>query len=94
MNISAQSCKTWVNCWGSVIVKYINWLKVLNYIINHQICQVQERYTTPGEEAIVNVMVTAQTMTDINGNTVYALPHDRMQEVLRKFNRLSEQYTT
>jgi len=39
-------------------------------------------------------MVTAQTMTDINGNTVYALPHDRMQEVLRKFNRLSEQYTT
>jgi len=40
------------------------------------------------EEAILNAMVAAETMTGINGNTVYALPHDRLQTILRKYNRL------
>jgi L-aminopeptidase/D-esterase-like protein len=40
------------------------------------------------EEAIVNALVAAKTMTGVNGNTVYALPHDRLREVLKKYNRL------
>jgi L-aminopeptidase/D-esterase-like protein len=40
------------------------------------------------EEAIVNALVAAETMTGINGNTVYALPRDRLREVLKKCNRL------
>ncbi len=40
------------------------------------------------EEAIVNAMVAAETMIGINGNTVYALPHDRLLAALRKYNRL------
>jgi D-aminopeptidase len=40
------------------------------------------------EEAIVNALLAAETMTGINGNTVYALPHDRLQEALEKYNRL------
>lgn len=40
------------------------------------------------EEAIVNAMVAAETMKGINGNTVHALPHDRLREVLKKYNRL------
>lgn len=40
------------------------------------------------EEAIVNAMVAAQTMEGIDGNKVYALPHDRLKEVLKKYNRL------
>jgi len=40
------------------------------------------------EESIVNAMVAAETMVGINGNKVYALPHDRLQETLRKYNRL------
>ncbi len=40
------------------------------------------------EEAIVNAMVAARTMIGINGNTVHGLPHDRLQEALRKYNRL------
>jgi L-aminopeptidase/D-esterase-like protein len=40
------------------------------------------------EEAIVNALVAARTMTGINGNTVYALPHDRLRRVLRAYNRL------
>jgi D-aminopeptidase len=40
------------------------------------------------EEAIVNAMVGAETMKGINGNTVYAIPHNRLRDVLRKYNRL------
>ncbi len=42
------------------------------------------------EEAIINALVAAETMTGYKGNTVYALPHDRLKEALRKYNRLSE----
>lgn len=42
------------------------------------------------EEAILNAMVAAETMTGFDGNTVYALPHDRLKEVLKKYNRLQE----
>jgi D-aminopeptidase len=41
------------------------------------------------DEAIVNAMVAAETMTGIDGNTVYALPHDRLRAVLKQFNRLT-----
>ena len=40
------------------------------------------------EEAVINAMVAAETMTGIDDHTVIALPHDRLQEVLRKYNRL------
>jgi len=39
------------------------------------------------EEAIVNAMVGAKTMTGIDGHTVDALPHDALQEVLKKYRR-------
>jgi D-aminopeptidase len=42
------------------------------------------------EEAIVNALVAAETMTGLNGNTLHALPHDRLREVLRRYNRLRE----
>jgi D-aminopeptidase len=40
------------------------------------------------EEAIVNAMVGAETMTGFKGHTVIALPHDRLRQVLGKYNRL------
>jgi len=42
------------------------------------------------EEAVVNAMVAAETMTGINNHTVPALPHDRLQQVLKKYNRLAK----
>jgi D-aminopeptidase len=42
------------------------------------------------EEAVVNAMIAADTMTGINGRTVIALPHDRLREVLKKYNRLAK----
>ncbi len=41
------------------------------------------------EEAIVNAMVAAETMTGADNNKVYALPHDRLREILKKYNRLN-----
>ncbi len=40
------------------------------------------------EEAVINAMVAAETMTGVNNRTVIALPHDRLHEVLKKYNRL------
>lgn len=42
------------------------------------------------EEAILNAMVAAETMEGINGNKAYALPHQKVIDILRKYNRLSE----
>jgi D-aminopeptidase len=42
------------------------------------------------EEAVVNAMIAAKTMTGVNGHTVMALPHDQLQEILRKYNRLAK----
>jgi D-aminopeptidase len=39
------------------------------------------------EEAIVNAMVGAKTMTGIDGHTVIELPHDQLQQALKKYNR-------
>ncbi len=41
------------------------------------------------EEGIINAMVGAETMTGVDGHKVFALPHDRLQEVLRKYGRLN-----
>jgi L-aminopeptidase/D-esterase-like protein len=41
------------------------------------------------EEAIVNAMVGAEAMTGVDGHKVYALPHDRLRETLKKYNRLT-----
>ncbi len=42
------------------------------------------------EEAILNALVAARTMVGVNGNTAHALPHDRLREILRRYNRLRE----
>jgi D-aminopeptidase len=42
------------------------------------------------EEAVVNALVAARTMTGADGHTAEALPHDRLRDVLKKYNRLVE----
>jgi D-aminopeptidase len=42
------------------------------------------------EEAVINAMVAAETMTGIENHKVIALPHDRLREVLKKYNRLAQ----
>ena len=40
------------------------------------------------EEAIINAMLAATTMTGLNGTVVHALPHDELRAVLARYGRL------
>jgi L-aminopeptidase/D-esterase-like protein len=60
----------------------------LQMLPNDQITPLFAATVEAVEEAILNAMVAAETMTGINGNTAHALPHDRLVEVLRKYNRI------
>jgi D-aminopeptidase len=40
------------------------------------------------EEAIINSLIAAKTMRGVNDNIFFALPHDRLREILGKYNRL------
>jgi L-aminopeptidase/D-esterase-like protein len=42
------------------------------------------------EEAVINAMIAAETMKGINDFEVIALPHDRLREILKKYNRLAK----
>jgi L-aminopeptidase/D-esterase-like protein len=42
------------------------------------------------EEATINALVAAETMTGKNGNTFYSIPHDQVKTMLKKYNRLVE----
>jgi D-aminopeptidase len=39
------------------------------------------------EESILNALAAGETMTGINGNKVYGLPHERLKDVMKKYNR-------
>jgi D-aminopeptidase len=71
---------------GAVGSKGIHDLKMLP---NEQLDPLFLATVQATEEAVINAMVAAETMTGINDRTVIALPHDRLREALKKYNRLS-----
>lgn len=44
------------------------------------------------EEAILNAMCAAETMKGRNLNTVYALPHDQVRDILKKYDNIVKAY--
>ena len=42
------------------------------------------------EEAILNALIGAETMVGINENKVYKLPHKRLIDILKKYNRYND----
>src|SRR6478735_1161380 len=60
----------------------------LEMLPNEKINPLFEATTSATEEAIVNAMVAAETMEGVNGNKVYAIPHDRLITILKKYNRI------
>ena len=61
----------------------------VSMVSNEQITPLFEATVQATEEAIVNAMIAARTMTGADDLTVYALPHDRLRDILRKYNRLN-----
>jgi L-aminopeptidase/D-esterase-like protein len=57
-------------------------------VSNEDISPLFDATTLATEEAVVNALVASDTMTGVNGRRVIGLPHDRLREVLRKYNRL------
>ncbi len=56
---------------------------------NERISTVFEATVQATEEAIINALVAAETMTGIDGHRVEAIDHARLREILRKYNRLT-----
>jgi L-aminopeptidase/D-esterase-like protein len=65
-------------------------IKEVRMLPNEQISPLFEATAQATEEAIINALIAAETMTGINGNKVFALPHSRLQEILKKYNRYKE----
>jgi D-aminopeptidase len=60
----------------------------LSMISNRRISAVFDATVQATEEAIINALVAAETMTGADGRAVAAISHDRLREALRKYNRL------
>jgi L-aminopeptidase/D-esterase-like protein len=64
-------------------------LAQVSMVANDRITPLFEATVQATEEAIVNAMLAAQTMTGADDLTVFALPHDRLRDVLKRYNRLT-----
>jgi D-aminopeptidase len=63
-------------------------LRQITMVPNGQLDPVFLATVQATEEAVVNAMIAAQDMKGVNDHFVPALPHDKLLEVLKKYNRL------
>jgi D-aminopeptidase len=61
---------------------------VLVMLPNEQMDPLMDAVVQSTEEAIINALLAAETMVGINGNTTHALPHERLVDIMKKYNRL------
>jgi L-aminopeptidase/D-esterase-like protein len=59
-------------------------------VANARIDPIFEASTQATEEAVVNVLVAARTMTGINGARYFAIPHDELRAILTRYNRIED----
>ena len=60
----------------------------LTMLLNNRMDPIFEATVHATEEAIVNALVAAETMTGIDHHRVMAIPHDRLRQDLKKYGRL------
>jgi D-aminopeptidase len=65
-------------------------VRTIEMLPNDRMGPVFEATVQATEEAIINAMIAAETMTGADNHTVVALPHDKLREVLKKYNRLEQ----
>jgi L-aminopeptidase/D-esterase-like protein len=63
-------------------------LRQINMLPNGELDPIFLATVQATEEAIVNAMIAAEDMKGPNNHLVMALPHDKLREVLKKYNRL------
>ena len=64
-------------------------LAALQMVSNEEISPIFDATAWATEEAIVNALVAAEAMTGAGNRRVERLPHDRLRDALRKYNRLA-----
>ena len=64
-------------------------LAAVQMLPNERITPFFEATALAVEEAIINALVAAQTMTGYDGHQVIELPHDRLRQALEKYKRLA-----
>jgi D-aminopeptidase len=62
----------------------------LSMLANQSMNPIFEATVQATEEAIINALVAAETMTGIDNHKVFAMPQDRLKAVMKKYNRLTE----
>ena len=62
----------------------------VSMLSNARIGAVFEATVQATEEAIINALVAADTMTGVDGHRAEAISHDALRQVLRKYNRLAK----
>lgn len=60
-----------------------SWKVIPKWQLNH----VFKATVEATEEAIINALIAAEDMEGINGNKWFAIPHTRLREVMKKYNR-------
>ncbi len=60
----------------------------VSMLSNRRITALFEAAVQATEEAIINALIAAETMTGINGTTSSAIPHEQVSNILRKYGRL------
>lgn len=89
------------NSSGDLIVSFSTTPAEVNYedqekpnpiapIANASIDPIFEAAAEATEEAIVNALVAARTMDGAKGARVFAIPHDELRTILKRYNRLEE----
>lgn len=64
--------------------------QVWNVLTKDAMDKVYKATVEATEEAVINALVAAETMTGLNGNTYYSIPKDQLKAILKKYNRLNE----
>ena len=64
-------------------------LSSLQMVSNEEISAIFDGTAWATEEAIINALVAAETMTGADNRRVERLPHDRLREALEKYNRVA-----
>ena len=62
----------------------------LTPVANAAIDPIFEATVQATEEAVVNALVAARTMTGFNGVRVFGIPHDELRAILKRYNRLED----
>ena len=59
----------------------------VNMLSNNRISALFSATVEATEEAIINALIAAETMTGIDGRKVEAIPHDRVRELMKRYGR-------